>query len=150
MRSGKQQPSSDPLSILPGDPTAAGGVTFTISQLAREFDLTTRAIRFYEDEGLINPARSGRTRIYSNRDYTRLKLVLRGKRLGFSLGEIRAMFELYDSSPGESGQLRHILKVVEEKKGLLQQQLEDIQLSLRELTDFEAQCLRRLKEMEQS
>ncbi len=121
---------------------------YTISQLAREFDLTTRAIRYYEDEGLISPARRGRQRIYSPRDRTHLKLVLRGKRLGFTLSEIREMFDLYDSAPGESAQLRLILGKVFERKILLEQQLEDITLTMRELSEFESQCKRRLAEME--
>jgi len=110
------------------------GKTWTISDLAREFDLTTRAIRFYEDEGLLHPRRNGRTRIYTLRDRTRLKLVLRGKRLGFSLGEIADMFQLYDSEPGESGQLKHILGKVSERKSQLEGQLResDIREALKE------------------
>ena len=121
--------------------------TYTISQLAKEFDLTTRTIRFYEDEGLISPSRKGRQRIYSSRDRTHLKLVLRGKRLGFTLTEIREMFDLYDSEPGESGQLRLILGRVSERKALLEQQLEDIKITMHELTEFENQCKLRLEEM---
>ena len=78
--------------------------TFTISDLSKEFDVTPRAIRFYEDQGLISPSRKGRRRIYKERDRIRLKLILRGKRLGFSLSEIKDIFDLYDSSPGEEGQ----------------------------------------------
>jgi DNA-binding transcriptional MerR regulator len=122
--------------------------SYSISQLAREFDLTTRAIRYYEDEGLLSPLRVGRQRIYKLRDHTRLKLILRGKRLGFSLTEIRGMFELYDSEPGEAGQLRLILDKVALRKALLQQQLEDINLITQELTEFENQCKLRLHEME--
>lgn len=127
--------------------SSAEELTYNISQLAKEFDLTTRAIRFYEDEGLVNPSRNGRNRVYSQRDYTRLKLILRGKRLGFSLNEIREMFALYDSEPGEIGQLKHILKKVNERKALLEQQLEDVHLTMRELIDFKEQCVRRLDEM---
>ncbi len=76
--------------------------TYSIAELAREFDVTHRAIRFYEDEGLLSPARDGTRRVYSKRDWVRLKLILRGKRLGFSLAEIREMLELYDSAPGSS------------------------------------------------
>src|SRR6267142_7126748 len=79
--------------------------TYSIADLAREFDVTHRAIRFYEDEGLLSPARDGTRRVYSKRDWVRLKLILRGKRLGFSLAEIRAMLELYDSAPAEPPQL---------------------------------------------
>ncbi|MFT7459217.1 MAG: DNA-binding transcriptional MerR regulator [Planctomycetota bacterium] len=122
--------------------------TYSISELAKEFDLTTRAIRFYEDEALISPVRIGRQRIYGLRDHTRLKLILRGKRLGFSLTEIREMFELYDSAPGEAAQLRLILKKVTERKTLLEQQLEDIRITMYEITGFENQCKRRLTQME--
>ena len=121
---------------------------FSISDLAKEFDLTTRAIRFYESEGLINPARAGRQRIYNLRDHTRLKLVIRGKRLGFSLTEIREMFELYDSEPGEAAQLRLILERVKLRKSILEQQLEDITITMHEISDFENQCKLRLQEME--
>ena len=76
--------------------------TFSISELAREFDVTTRSIRFYEDQGLLNPTRQGQTRIYSRQDRVRLKLTLRGKRLGFSLAEIRELFDLYDAEIGRA------------------------------------------------
>lgn len=122
--------------------------TYTISELAREFDLTTRTIRFYEDEALLSPLRKGRQRIYRLRDHTRLKLILRGKRLGFSLTEIREMFALYDSETGEAAQLRLILAKVMERKALLEQQLEDIKITMHEMTDFENQCQLRLGEME--
>jgi len=79
--------------------------TYSIADLAREFDVTHRAIRFYEDEGLLSPARAGTRRVYSKRDWVRLKLILRGKRLGFSLAEVHEMLELYDSAPDERPQL---------------------------------------------
>lgn len=129
------------------DPLDDGLKTYTISQLAKEFDITTRAIRFYESEGLLTPEREGRNRLYSQRDHTRLKLILRGKRLGFSLDEIGEMFDLYDSSTGELAQLRHVLDKIGERKQILKQQLEDIQLSLHELKEFEAQCRHRLTQM---
>lgn len=132
------------------DPRDTGSRTYSISQLAREFDITTRAIRFYESEGLLNPEREGRNRLYSQRDHTRLKLILRGKRLGFSLDEIGEMFELYDSPIGELAQLRHVLDKIDERKQILKQQLEDIQLSLHELKEFESQCKHRLKQMRSS
>jgi len=122
--------------------------SFNISELAKEFDVTTRAIRFYEDEGLISPSRLGRQRIYNLRDHTRLKLVLRGKRLGFSLTEIREMFDLYDTEPGEAAQLKLILAKVSDRKSLLEQQLEDIKLTMDEITEFEIQCRGRLAQME--
>jgi DNA-binding transcriptional MerR regulator len=113
---------------------------YTITQLAQEFDVTTRTIRFYEDQGLLNPARNGQMRVYSPRDRVRLKLVLRGKRLGFSLSEIREMLDMYDAEPGESGQLELFLAKIDERRGLLQQQQHDIELTLKELDDIEAQC----------
>jgi len=122
--------------------------TYSISELAKEFGLTTRTIRFYEDEQLVSPLRAGRQRIYSVRDYTRLKLILRGKRLGFSLTEIRGMFDLYDSEPGEAGQLQLALDKAAQRKTLLEQQLEDIQLTMDELTEFENVCKARIAEME--
>ena len=93
--------------------------TYSITDLAQEFDVTTRTIRFYEDQGLLAPKRRGQTRIYGPRDRTRLKLILRGKRLGFSLGEVAEMVLLYDSDPGEIGQLHLFLdKIRERRNGL--------------------------------
>jgi DNA-binding transcriptional MerR regulator len=129
------------------DPHDNGHKTYSISELAKEFDITTRAIRFYEAEGLLNPSREGRSRLYSQRDCTRLKLILRGKRLGFSLVEIREMFDLYDSEPGELAQLTHVLDKVEDRRKLLNQQMEDIQLTLHELREFENLCRQRLSQM---
>ena len=104
------------------------GRRFSISELAREFDITTRSIRFYEDQGLLNPAREGQTRIYSKQDRVRLKLTLRGKRLGFSLAEIRELFDLYDADKSSRTQLQTMLGLVEEKRETLQQQMEELQL----------------------
>ena len=120
---------------------------YTISELSKEFDVTTRAIRFYEDAGLLSPLREGRNRLYSVRDRTRLKLILRGKRLGFSLNEIGEMFLMYDSEPGEEAQLNHILEKISEKIGLLERQLEDIQIVMQELQEFRSQCRERLVQM---
>ncbi len=124
------------------------GPSFSISELSKEFDLTSRSIRFYESEGLLSPLRAGRQRIYDIRDHTRLKLIIRGKRLGFSLTEIREMFELYDSEPGETAQLKLILDKVSARKEHLEQQLEDIKITMNEMTEFEDQCKQRLREME--
>ena len=99
---------------------------YTISELAREFDITTRTIRFYEDEGLLQPERNGRQRIYSRRDYIRLKLILRGKRLGLSLSEISDIIELYDSDQGETGQLASFLDSILERRTVLKEQRADI------------------------
>lgn len=113
---------------------------YTIGELAREFDITTRAIRFYEDEGLLAPIREGRKRLYRRRDRARLKLILRGKRLGFTLGEIRETFELYDQAHGESRQLRYYLGVLDEKRQQLKQQRRDIEDALAELEQSYARC----------
>ncbi|HYB08660.1 MAG TPA: MerR family DNA-binding transcriptional regulator [Alphaproteobacteria bacterium] len=119
-----------------------------ITELSREFDVTTRTIRFYEDEGLLAPERRGQTRIYSARDRVRLRLILRGKRLGFSLLEIKEIIDLYDRAPGELGQLRHFLAKIEERRRQLRQQREDIEITLRELSTVEARCHERLAELE--
>ena len=123
---------------------------YTITQLAQEFDVTTRTIRFYEDQGLLSPTRNGQMRVYSPRDRVRLKLVLRGKRLGFSLSEIREMLDMYDAEPGESGQLELFLAKIDERRGLLQQQRHDIELTLKELDDIEAQCRAQLTQVKAS
>lgn len=125
--------------------TAAAGPTHSIRDLAREFDVTTRTIRFYEDEGLISPARRGQTRLFSARDRIRLKLILRGKRLGFSIGEIREIIDLYDAEPGEFGQLRFFLGKIAGRRALLEQQQADIAETLEELAEVERRCLAQLK-----
>ena len=122
--------------------------TFSITDLAQEFDVTTRTIRFYEDQGLLSPSRRGQTRVYSQRDRTRLKLILRGKRLGFSLGEVAGIIDLYDSEPGEVAQLHHFLDKIRERRALLEQQREDIEVTLSELEAVEARCHERLGELE--
>jgi DNA-binding transcriptional MerR regulator len=115
-------------------------VTFSIGELAREFDITTRSIRFYEDQGLILPTRKGQTRIYNQRDRVRLKLILRGKRLGFSLAETGRLFELYDADKSSATQLKTIMDLIANKKNDLTQQLEDIKAVLIELTGLENNC----------
>lgn len=117
---------------------------FSISQLSREFGITTRAIRFYEDQGLLSPARSGTTRIYSTRDRVRLKLVIRGKRLGLTLKEIANILDMYDSEPGETGQLQYMLDRLQEQRDVLEKQRDDIDLTLAELDVIESQCRQRL------
>ncbi|HKU71846.1 MAG TPA: MerR family DNA-binding transcriptional regulator [Burkholderiales bacterium] len=121
-------------------------VTYTISELAKEFDVTTRTIRFYEDQGLLSPAREGASRVFSNRDRVRLKLALRGKRLGFSLAEIRELFELYDVSRDERKQLEEFLSRLDRRRAHLEQQREDIEVMLNEISFFANQCRRLLKE----
>ncbi|MGL5537433.1 MAG: MerR family transcriptional regulator, partial [Aeromonas veronii] len=99
-------------------------ITYSISELAHEFDVTPRTIRYYEDEGLLTPQREGQTRIYSHRDKIRLKLTLRGKRLGFSLAEIRELFDMYDTDKSSKTQLHSMIQLIETKRGVLRQQLE--------------------------
>jgi DNA-binding transcriptional MerR regulator len=116
--------------------------TYSISDLAREFDVTPRAIRFYEDQGLLAPQRSGSRRIYAKRDYVRLKLILRGKRLGLSLSEVAAMFDLYDSARDEKSQLAQFLAALAERREQLERQRADIDEMLGEIAVFEAQSRR--------
>ncbi len=120
-------------------------VKYTISDLAREFALTTRAIRFYEDEGLIAPLRRGRARIYTERERTRVKLILRGKRLGLTLSEIRELFDLYAAARNERPQLTKFLVILSDRRAMLQQQREDIDAVLAEIATLERDCRRRLK-----
>ena len=110
--------------------------TFTISDLAREFDLTTRAIRFYEDLGLLQPQRSGpcgRSRVYSHRDRTRLKLTLRAKRLGLSLTEAKEIIDMYDSPRDTGPQLTKFLDVLAAHRKQLEEQMADLQANLDEI-----------------
>ena len=122
--------------------------TYGIAELAREFDVTTRTIRFYEAEGLIAPARRGQQRVFGARDRVRLKLILRGKRLGFSLGEIREIIDLYDRAPGEAGQLRFFLGKIRERRATLERQRSDIADTLKELAEVEARCLDQLRQLD--
>jgi DNA-binding transcriptional MerR regulator len=119
--------------------------SFTITELANEFAITQRAIRFYEDQGLLKPQRKGRTRVYLPGDRVRLKLTLRGKRLGFSLSEIRDMFELYEAQHDEKPQLERFLALLGERRAQLEQQREDIEAVLEEIQAYERQCRARLK-----
>ena len=114
--------------------------TFTITELAQEFDITARAIRFYEDLGLLTPQRQGRNRVYTQRDRTRLKLTLRGKRLGLSLSEIKQLVEMYDSPSDTAPQLQAFLGVLAEHRQQLEQQREDIEITLAEIAQHEARC----------
>ena len=118
--------------------------SFTISELAREFGVTTRTIRHYEEQGLLCPRREGMARIFSHRDRVRLKLALRGKRLGFSLNEIRELFELYDLAHDERRQLEEFLAKLEKRRAMLEQQREDIEVMLNEVSFFAGQCRRLL------
>jgi DNA-binding transcriptional MerR regulator len=113
--------------------------TYTIGELAREFDVTPRAIRFYEDQGLLAPSRTGQTRVYSKRDYVRLKLTLRGKRLGFSLSEVGEMIDMYDRAKDEKKQLATFVALLAERRTQLLHQRAEIDEMLAEINAFEAQ-----------
>lgn len=119
---------------------------WTISELAQECDISTRSIRFYEDKGLLEPQRVGANRVYSYKDHARLKLILRGKRLGFSLEEIKEFIGLYntDLDPELTGQLQFLLKNVQDKLSILKQQQMDLAMTLDELEHIKSECLKRL------
>ena len=121
--------------------------TITIGELSKQFDVTTRAIRFYEEQGLLHPVREGTHRIYYAKDTVRLKLILRGKRLGFSLAEIKTLFALYDTDPNSTVQLETMLELTQQKRETLNQQLHDIQMLLAELDEVEARCKEELLEL---
>src|SRR5262245_43828006 len=118
---------------------------FSISELSREFDVTPRAIRFYEDQGLLAPKREGQRRVYTPRDRTRLKLTLRGKRLGLTLSEIRELIDMYETGRDERPQLERFLAVLEEHKAALLQQRADLEAQLSEIAAFEKKVRKRLK-----
>ncbi|HEX6297510.1 MAG TPA: MerR family DNA-binding transcriptional regulator [Burkholderiales bacterium] len=120
-------------------------VEFSISELAQEFDVTPRAIRFYEDQGLLAPRREGQRRIYTARDRTRLKLTLRGKRLGLTLSEIRELIDMYEPGRDERPQLERFLSVLESHKASLLQQRADIEAQLAELEAFEKRVRKQLR-----
>lgn len=120
--------------------------TYTISELSQEFGVTTRTLRHYEDQGLVTPMREGMSRIYSARDRVRLKLALRGKRLGFSLGEIRELFELHDLALDDRKQLEEFAAKLDRRRALLEQQREDVEAMLNEINFFATQCRRLLAE----
>lgn len=121
--------------------------TYTITELAREFDVTARAIRFYEDQGLLSPTREGaggRSRVYTGRDRTRLKLTLRGKRLGLSLSEIRDLVDMYETPKDTTAQMHRFLGVLARHRETLEQQREDIDMTLAEISAHEEECKRQL------
>jgi len=118
--------------------------TYSITELANEFGVTTRTIRHYEEQRLLNPKREGMNRIFNHRDRVRLKLALRGKRLGFSLNDIRELFELYDLAKDENKQLEEFLARLEKRRAILEQQREDIEVMLDEISFFANQCRRLL------
>jgi DNA-binding transcriptional MerR regulator len=119
---------------------------FSIGELAREFDVTPRAIRFYEDHGLLAPRRDGQRRIYTARDRTRLKLTLRGKRLGLALSEIRELIDMYEPGRDDRPQLERFLAVLDSHMASLEQQRTDIEAQLSELRTFQKKVRKQLKE----
>jgi DNA-binding transcriptional MerR regulator len=120
---------------------------YSITELTREFDVSTRTLRFYEDEGLIHPVRRGRTRLYRPADRQLLRQILRGKRLGFSIAEIREIIQMYREPPGEVGQLKLMIRRIDEKREALRQKRRDLEDALGELDLAEDNCLERLAEL---
>ena len=111
---------------------------YSISELARHFDVTPRTIRFYEDQGLLTPERENAKRVYNEGDFVRLKLILRGKRIGFSLAELKQTISLYDTQPDEKIQLQFVLNTIENHRQELIQRREDIQTTLADMDDVHA------------
>ena len=123
--------------------------TFSISELSQEFDVTTRSIRFYEDQGLLKPRRRGQTRIFSTKDRVRLKLILRGKRMGFTLAETKELFDLWDETlTGNEKQLLKMLEILEARRAQLEQQKKDIAQAEMEMDTAEARCREALAELQ--
>ena len=119
---------------------------YTVNQLAEELGITPRTLRFYEAKGLLSPRRVGNNRVYSKRDRARLKLILRGKRLGFSLEEIKEYLDLYNVDPSQQEQMRVLLARIRERLGTLAQQRQDLEATVSELKDIETQVVSALKE----
>lgn len=120
---------------------------FSITEMTREFDISTRTLRFYEDEGLIHPERRGRTRLYRPADRHLIAQILRGRRIGFTIAEIREIVQVYNEPPGEVGQLKLLMKKVEEKRDSLRQRRKDIDETIGELDSIEEACLNRMAEI---
>ena len=122
--------------------------TYTISQLAQEFSITLRSIRFYEAQGLLKPHRNGKSRVFSRQDRVRLKLLLRGKRLGFSLTDIHELFHLYDAEKRNKKQLQAMLNAIQHRQKILLQQQVDIQSVMMELNSAERSCYQQLSKFD--
>jgi DNA-binding transcriptional MerR regulator len=121
-------------------PSSAPARTWTITELARDFGVTLRTLRHYEDVGLLSPERRGTTRVFHHRDRIRLELILRGKRLGFTLPEIATIVDMYDDQPGEAGQLQYLIDQIDVRRDELEQRRRDIDDTLAELAEVEARC----------
>jgi DNA-binding transcriptional MerR regulator len=120
---------------------------YTITELTREFGVSTRTLRSYEDEGLVQPERRGRTRLFRQADRRLIQEILRGRRIGFTIAEIREIIQVYKDPPGEEGQLKLLMKRVDEKRNELRQKRKDIEETLNELDNVEEACLTRLAEI---
>jgi DNA-binding transcriptional MerR regulator len=120
---------------------------YSITELTREFDISTRTLRFYEDEGLIHPERRGRTRLYRQADRHLIAQILRGRRIGFTIAEIREIIHVYKEPPGEIGQLKLLMRKVDDKRDDLRQKRRDIDETITELDSIEESCLNRLAEI---
>lgn len=120
---------------------------YTITELTREFGVSTRTIRFYEDEGLLKPVRRGRTRLFRPSERVLLRQILRGKRLGFSIAEIKEIIEVYKAPSGEEGQIKLMMERMKEKRLELDQKRKDIEDTMREMEEVEEGCLERLAEL---
>lgn len=120
---------------------------YSITEMTREFDISTRTLRFYEDEGLIHPERRGRTRLYRPADRHLIAQILRGRRIGFTIAEIREIVQVYNEPPGEVGQLKLLMKKVDEKRDSLRQRRKDIDETIGELDSIEEACLNRMAEI---
>jgi DNA-binding transcriptional MerR regulator len=134
--------------VVVGKRSASSGLTdvfFTVTELARDLSVTPRTIRFYEDKGLISPRRAGNIRVYTKRDRARMALILRGKRLGFSLREIKEYLDLYDLDPTQSEQIRMLLKKVRTRLEMLEDQRLALEESIIELKEIEEQTLAALE-----
>ena len=131
-------------------PESADDPAWTITELAAEHAVTLRTVRHYEDIGLLSPERRGTTRVFHNRDRIRLALILRGRRLGFSLDEIATIVDMYDAAPGEVGQLRYLLEQIAARRVELEQRRRDIEQTLGELDDVERRCVEDLAALEQA
>ena len=123
--------------------------TYTISELATEFDITPRTIRFYEEKGLLNPVRQGQKRLFSSADRVRLDLILRGKRCGLSLEESREIIDMYEPGQNNAEQLHSLLGKIEERRGILRAQMADIRQMLKELNQVQARCQSALRKIEE-
>jgi DNA-binding transcriptional MerR regulator len=128
---------------------ASDAKTWTIGQVAAEFAITHRTVRHYEELNLISPERRGTVRIYHRRERTRLNLILRGKRLGFPLEEIRTIIDLYDEPTGQASQLRYVLDQIHDRRGNLERRRRDVEDALNELDEFERRCQSHLRQLAQ-